>query len=191
VHDKSNGYEELAGEYARRRSAVIGGTQVREWASSLPRGANVLDLGCGTGVPISEALMAEGCMVYGVDASPSLAASFRARFPSVPVACEAVEDSPFFGRTFDGVVSWGLMFLLPLELQPLVIGKVSRALAPGGSFMFTSPAQECSWIDVLTRRPSASPGADAYRRMMADHGLTLVRELEDEGENHYYVAVKA
>ncbi len=104
MHDKSNGYEELAGEYVRRRSPVIGATQVREWASSLARGAIVLDLGCGTGVPISEAIMAEGCTVYGVDASPGLVAAFRARFPGVPVACEAVEDSPFFHRTFDGVV---------------------------------------------------------------------------------------
>jgi 2-polyprenyl-3-methyl-5-hydroxy-6-metoxy-1,4-benzoquinol methylase len=191
VHDKSNGYDDVAAAYEDRRDSRIGVAQVRQWAASLVRGAIVLDLGCGPGVPISEAVMAAGCSVYGVDASPRLVATFRARFPDAPVACEAVEESTFFNRTFDGVVSWGLMFLLPLDTQAQVIASVSRALVPGGSFLFTSPQQECSWIDILTQRPSMSPGVDAYRRMLATNGLTLVRELDDEGDNHYYVAQKA
>jgi 2-polyprenyl-3-methyl-5-hydroxy-6-metoxy-1,4-benzoquinol methylase len=191
VHDKSSGYDDVAGEFARRRNSHVGVAQVRQWAASLPPGAIVLDLGCGLGVPISEAVMAEGCHVYGIDASPRLVASFRARFPDTPVACEAVEESAFFQRRFDGVVSWGLMFLLPVDTQALVIGKVSQALVPGGSFLFTSPRQECTWTDILTGRPSVSPGVDAYRRMLAENGLTLVRELDDEGENYYYVAEKS
>jgi hypothetical protein len=35
-----------------------------------------------------------------------------------------------------------------------------------------------------------SLGRDAYRRMIEDAGLQLVREGEDGGENHYFVAVK-
>lgn len=50
-------------------------------------------------------------------------AASRERFPDAHVECPAVEDSTFFGRTFDGVVAWGLMFLLPNGVQAVVIGK--------------------------------------------------------------------
>jgi cyclopropane fatty-acyl-phospholipid synthase-like methyltransferase len=78
-------------------------------------GRLVLDLGCGHGVPIFAALMDDGFTVYGIDASPTLAAEFRRRFSQAEVACEAVEDSSFFERTFDGIVAVGLMFLLAPE----------------------------------------------------------------------------
>src|SRR4029077_17403915 len=100
--------------------------------------ATVLDLGSGPGFPITEALVLEGLNVYAIDASPSFVDAFRRNLPGVPVACEAVEDSTFFDRTFDGVLSWGLMFLLPAEGQRRLIQRVAGILAPGGSLLFTS-----------------------------------------------------
>src|SRR5215469_1927484 len=49
-------------------------------------------------------------------------------FPNVPVECEDVEDSIFFARTFDGVVAWGLFFLLDEEVQRRMIKKVAGVL---------------------------------------------------------------
>jgi len=139
--ESSNGYEELAGEFMSRRSPRIGSADVREWARTLTPGTAILDLGCGHGVPISLALIEEGFAVYGVDASPTLIAAFRERFPGSEAVCEPVETSGFFGRSFDGVVSWGLMFLLTPETQSTLIRKVSRALNPGGTLLFTSPKE--------------------------------------------------
>jgi cyclopropane fatty-acyl-phospholipid synthase-like methyltransferase len=173
-----------------RHSSRVGVATVRAWAASLPRGASILDLGCGPGVPITEALLEDGFAVYGVDASPTMAAAFRKRFPNVPVACEALEDSPFFGQTFDGVVAWGLMFLLSADSQETLIRKAAAALRLGGRFLFTSPERACTWNDVMTRRRSVSLGAHAYRRSLEAQGLTVVGESRDEGDNHYYDAVK-
>src|SRR6266446_6012457 len=98
--DRSNGYEAVAEDFIIRRTGSSAGVAtVRTWAKDLPTGAAVLDLGCGHGVPISEALLGQGVSLYAVDASPILVAAFRARFPSVPVECNAVEDSDFFGRS--------------------------------------------------------------------------------------------
>jgi 2-polyprenyl-3-methyl-5-hydroxy-6-metoxy-1,4-benzoquinol methylase len=101
--DRSNQYEAVAAEFIRRRDqSAVGAATVRSWTRLLPAGASILDLGCGHGVPISAALMEDGLIVYGVDASDSLTAEFRRRFPQTPVACEAAEDSSFFERTFEG-----------------------------------------------------------------------------------------
>ncbi len=188
--DKSNGYEEIVSIFASTRGPDVGASVVSDWAQTLPDGATVLDLGCGTGVPISQAVMDRGFNLYGVDASPSMVAAFRTRFPTVPVECAAVEDSDFFGRTFDAVVSWGLFFLLDAEAQRSLIAKVAAVLPRGGRFLFTAPSQCCSWPDALTGRTSISLGYEAYRRIMDAEGLSLVGTHLDECENHYYFAYK-
>ncbi len=187
--DASSGYEAVASAFVdRREQSEIGVATVRAWARSLGPGASILDLGCGHGVPLSMALMDDGFVVCGVDASPTLVAAFRQRFPHAHVAREAVEDSTFFGRTFDGVIAVGLLFLLSAETQRDVIRKVARALNHGGTFLFTSPAQPCTWTDVLTGRLSQSLGADEYNAVLSSAGLAPVAEHVDEGGNHYYEA---
>ncbi len=188
-HDPSSGYEAAAGEFtARRDRSTIGVATVRAWARTLRPGAAVLDLGCGHGVPISAALIDEGFRVHGIDASPTLVAAFRRRFPRAPVACEPVEASGLFGRTFDGVVAIGLMFLLPADAQRDLVARVARALAPGGTWLFTAPTQTCTWTDVLTGHTCRSLGAEAYAASLASAGLVLDGGEVDEGDNHYYRA---
>lgn len=185
--DPSNGYEAVATEFiAGRQRSGVGVATVRAWGRSLPQGATILDLACGFGVPNSQALINDGFVIYGVDASPSLIAEFRRRFPDLNVACEAVEDSLFFDRTFDGVIAVGLLFLLSEDSQRDLIRRVGLALNSGGRFLFTSPAQSCTWTDILTGRESLSLGADAYKAIIADARLNLVGEHSDEGDNHYY-----
>ena len=185
--DPSNGYEAVATEFiAVRQQSGVGVATVRAWGRSLPQGGSILDLGCGFGVPISQALINDGFVIYGVDASSSLITEFRRRFPDVNVACEAVEDSRFFDRTFDGVIAVGLLFLLSEDSQRDLIRRVGLALNSGGRFLFTSPAQSCTWTDILTGRESLSLGADAYKAIIADARLNLVGEHSDEGDNHYY-----
>ena len=189
--DKSNGYEEIAPTFIYgRNTSDVGASLVEGWSRMLAPGATVLDLGCGSGVPISQTLIENGFKVYGIDASPTLAASFRARFPGVPMECDAVEESCFFERIFEGVVAWGLFFLLEAEAQRNLIGKVSTALVPGGKFLFTAPSQNCSWRDNLTGRMSTSLGLDQYRTVLEVAGFTLLGTRRDEGENHYYLAEK-
>ena len=188
--DLSNGWEGVAARFVALRSR-IGVATVQTWARSLRPGGTILDLGCGSGVPISEALMTCGFDVHGVDASPSLVAAFQKQFPHVPVVCESVEESTFFGRPFDGVVAIGLVFLLSEPAQRALIRRVAAALKPTGQFLFTAPAQKCRWADALTGRTSISLGAEAYREALADVGLTVVATYVDEGENHYYAAARS
>jgi 2-polyprenyl-3-methyl-5-hydroxy-6-metoxy-1,4-benzoquinol methylase len=189
--DKSNGYEQLAETFIQARNRSIGRATVREWSTTLSAGSSILDLGCGHGIPISEVLINDGFSVYGVDASPRLISVFRQRFPKARAECSAVEDSEFFHRTFDAAIAWGLMFLLPADVQKIVIGKVARALKPAGKFLFTSPQQPLTWLDVLTKRMSISLGVEEYEKILRADGLTLVGETLDEGDNHYYFASKS
>lgn len=185
-HDKSNGYEEVAERFVVTRNPRIGRSTVREWSHALAPGSSILDVGCGHGVPISQVLTEEGFALYGVDASATMVESFRKRFPNAHAECAAVEDSAFFARTFDGVVAWGLMFLLPPDVQFLLIRKVAKVLNSSGKFLFTSPKEAVTWQDALTGHELVSLGAGRYRQLVHAEGLVLVGEMSDEGNNHYY-----
>jgi cyclopropane fatty-acyl-phospholipid synthase-like methyltransferase len=121
--DLSNGYESVSEEFLARRgdsgtrSIAIGVKEVRNWAKVLPRGSSVIDLGCGPGFPITVVLVEEGLQVFGVDAAPSFVAAFQRNLPCTPIVCESVLESRLFDRTFDAVLSIGLMFLLKAEEQ--------------------------------------------------------------------------
>lgn len=194
--DDSNGYEGVADIYVAGRGSrprtgeAIGAATVRAWAQTFPQGATVLDVGSGPGEPGTRILQEAGLATYAIDASPAMVAAFRARFPGVPIEQNTVEASAFFGRTFDGVLAWGLLFLLKPAAQALVIQKVAGALNPGGRFLFTAPKEPLEWRDAMTGRQSQSLGAQAYERLLRDAGLTWVTEAEDEGGNHYYFIEK-
>src|SRR5215208_6883679 len=89
--DGSNGYEEIASIYVAGRGTrplvgdAIGAAAVRAWAQAFPPGATVLDLGAGPGEPSTRILHEAGLTTYAVDASPTIVAAFRARFPGVPI----------------------------------------------------------------------------------------------------------
>ena len=192
--DRSNGYESVAAEFlacrGSGRSTGVGVNAVRKWARTLPRGAAVIDLGCGPGFPVTEVLVAEGLNTYGVDAAPSFVEAFRRNLPNTPVVCEAVQDSRFFDRTFDAVLAWGLIFLLSPEDQRRLIQRIADVLVPGGRLLFTSVAESAVWNDVMTGLESRSLGAEEYRRRLSAVGLSVASEYEDEGHNHYFDVVK-
>lgn len=150
----------------------------------------MIDIGCGPGFPITEVLVTEGLRVFGVDAAPSFVEAFQRNLPGTPVVCEAVQESRFFDRKFDGVLAWGLLFLLSTEDQQRLIQRMAEILVPGGRLLFTSPPKPLVWSDAMTGQESRSPGAEEYRRLLSDAGLTVSTEYEDIGENHYYDAFK-
>jgi hypothetical protein len=54
--------------------------------------------------------------------------AISATIPEAHAQCSSVEESDFFGRTFDGVVASGLMFLLSADVQAFLIHKVAEVL---------------------------------------------------------------
>lgn len=191
--DRSNGYEGISAEFLAGRGSVnssgVGARAVREWACTLPPAAAVLELGCGSGLPITTVVVAAGHSVYGIDAAPSMVEAFQRNFPNVPVACETVEDSLFFSRTFDAVLAWGLIFLLPEDAQRKLISKIGDVLVPGGRVLFTAGPDPQVWNDAMTGLESRTFSATEYRKELYAAGMSIIREYDDQS-NYYFDAIK-
>jgi SAM-dependent methyltransferase len=194
--DRSNGYEAVSEEFltrrgnSRTRSSAIGVKEVRNWAKTLPRASSVIDLGCGPGFPITVVLVEEGLQVFGADAAPSFVTAFQRNLPGTPIICESVLESRLFDRTFDAVLSIGLMFLLNAEEQHRLIQRFAEILVPGGRLLFTSTAMPAVWNDAMTGLESISLGAEEYRKLLGAAGISVAEEYEDVGRSHYFDAFR-
>lgn len=186
--DFSSGWEAVADRFAALRSE-IGADIVRRWAAQLPPGGSVVDIGCGTGWPVAQVLADAGLAVSGIDPAPTLLAAFRVALPEAPAACEPVQRSGFFGRSFDGAVAIGLLFLLSDADQRNAIARIATALRPGGRLLFSAPRTPCRWHDTLTGRPSLSLGEAGYRALLTEYGMTLTDLPADAGGNDYFDAI--
>jgi len=184
-------YDLIAEWYATDRDHGTGIPELAALSDSLPRGATVLDVGCGNGIPITQRLLDAGHTVFGVDSSGEMLKRFRANCPGTPYLHAAIQSCDLEGMTFDAAVAWGVIFHLTREDQVRAFEIIAAALKPGGPFLFTAGDKDGS-IDgqpmngVPFRYHSFS--VEGYRALLARNGFALEDVHEDSGQNIYYLA---
>jgi cyclopropane fatty-acyl-phospholipid synthase-like methyltransferase len=184
-------YEKYALQFLRCRDhSRVGVRAVERWARSLKPKAIVLELGCGGGIPVTRTLVEAGLNLWAIDSSPTLVATFRDRFPDIPVRCASVLQSDFFQRTYEAVISIGLVFLLDEEGQLKMLSRVAKILRPGGSFLFTAPVEAGEWADAVTGHKCMSLGEAVYLKELRNSGFEDAGCYNDSGENNYYEVKK-
>ncbi len=111
-------------------------------AALLPmkRGANVLDLGCGTGLELEYyfALNKEASVV-GIDLSPDMLAELKRKFTDrkIKLICGSYFDIPFEANCYDAAVSVESLHHFAAEDKLLLYQKLHAALKPEGYFILT------------------------------------------------------
>lgn len=144
---------------------------VERW---VPMGADVLDIGVGTGRTFPA--LAERCDTYvGIDVSSAMVAAARRRFPGARfLEADASDLSMFADGSFDTVVfSYnGLDYLHPLESRRSALAGIRRVLRPGGTFIMSTHNPRALWRSPVGDTPQT--GATWLRRM-AVSGLATVR----------------
>jgi SAM-dependent methyltransferase len=148
------------------------------------RGADVLDLGCGTG-RVAEMAAMRGARVTAIDLSPAMAARARAR-PVLAGARVAVMDAQALelpDRSFDAVAAAFSLMFCPRPERALA--EARRVLRPGGRLVAAvwGLPEECETVSVgraalafATEPPPALPPAHS----LGDPGA-LAALLEDAG----------
>ncbi|MCA0997466.1 class I SAM-dependent DNA methyltransferase [Alloyangia pacifica] len=137
--------------------------------AALPKGGDVLDLGCGPG--LEAARMAQvGLRVEAMDASPEMVALAAAR-PGV-AAQQGSFDDLCAERRYDGV--WASFSLLhaPRAEMPRHLAAIARALRPDGVLSLTLKEGQGEARDRLGRFYSYYTEPE-LRRLLADVGLRV------------------
>jgi SAM-dependent methyltransferase len=94
-------------------------------------GANVVDVGCGTG-RLEPCLAAGGLSPRGIDLSPEMIRVARRDHPGFGFDVADLRQLPFADASLAGVVCWySLMYLTPSD-RPAAFSELARVLKPGG-----------------------------------------------------------
>ena len=189
------GYDRIADQYlaSKDRSDPDTLAALAELTCDFPPEAQVLDLGCGAGIPAT-AWLAERFATTGVDIS---ARQLRLARRYAPVATLVKSDMgavDFRPDTFEAVVALYAIIHLPREEQPALVARIHRWLKPGGRFLATwAPnsweGQESDWESWGTAMWWSHYDAHGSLKMLREAGFAVAsaRVHTDNGETWLWV----
>ena len=176
------GYDDVSYAYRSDSGDEKSSSDYISWLAELtpllPPDAPVLDLGCGCGVPVAEAL--SPCFtVTGVDISPVQIGRARSLVPGARFLCADMARLDFAPESFAAVVAFYSVIHVPVEEQPALFGKIRRWLRPGGYLMATVGHTAWSGTEVDWLVPGATmfwSHADAatYSDWLHGNGFSLL-----------------
>jgi ubiquinone/menaquinone biosynthesis C-methylase UbiE len=166
----------------------------RDWLAPFFRmlspGTEVLDLGCGCGVPEAEMLSAR-FRLTGVDISDVQIERARRLLPNVRFLRADMTQVEFPSATFGGVVCLYSLIHVPLAEQPELLTEVRRWLRPGGLFLVTTGANawtgvEEGWLGSNAKMYWSHADTLTYERWFRERGFRIVRRtiVRERGAEH-------
>lgn len=171
-------YDAKAEEYASLTATDAEIKSLTAFVNVLPRGARVLDLGCGPGANAAD--MAKlGCKVDAVDASAEMVA-LAAKHDGV-AAWRGVFEDLDADAEYDGV--WANFSLLhaPKGEMPAHLRRIARALKPKGIFHIGMKLGSGEKRDRIGRRYSYYEESE-LRGLLHAAGFEVIETMMGEGK---------
>lgn len=141
----------------------------------------VVDIGCGTGVPIAQYLVEHRCRVTGVDASSAMIAMCRDRFPQHQWHVADMRTLALDHR-FDGILAWDSFFHLTQADQRRMFPIFKNHAAQGAALMFTSGPSAGEQIGTYQGEPlyHASLDGTEYRALLHDNEFDVIAHAVED-----------
>lgn len=183
-------WTELRGEYLYEQSWLD------RFCEKLSNNAKVLDLGCGSGVPIARYLSKKGCVITGVDSSEVMLEMAQQNFSveKYPNHRWILGDmrnvqlnenvSHNTDSIFDGILAWDSFFHLTAEDQQQMFAQFQRFSKIGTLLMFTSGPSDGEAIGEMFGEAlyHASLSPDEYRQLLAQNGFQVLAMIADDAD---------
>lgn len=158
-----------------RGDTLVEASWLDRFCALLPAGATVLDIGCGSGLPIARQLIRRGFDITGVDATPTMLAQFQRNLPGIAAQLADMRYLAL-GQRFAGLLAWDSFFHLSPDDQRDTIPRFQAHAAPGAVLMFTSGDAEGEAIGELEGAPlyHGSLDPEEYHSLLAAAGFTVM-----------------
>lgn len=149
--------------------------------SLMPPNPSVLDIGCGSGEPVTRYLAEQGCEVIGVDSAPEMIALCEIGFPRQTWRVADMRSlSP--NTTFDGLLVWDSIFHLRHEDQRRMFPILRAHASPRAALMFTTGPSHGEAIGAFEGEPlyHASLDASEYRVLIEENGFATIAQIIED-----------
>jgi SAM-dependent methyltransferase len=177
-------YQRKALDWIRKREHS-GGLMEQSWLDRfralMPSRGSILDIGCGSAVPIARYLIDAGHSVTGVDSSATFIDLCRDRYPTYEWHLADMRTLAL-GRSFDGILAWDSFFHLSPEDQRKMFPVFRQHTAPGAPLMFTSGTAHGEAIGNFEGEPLYHGSLDPaeYRSLLDQHGFQVISHVVED-----------
>jgi ubiquinone/menaquinone biosynthesis C-methylase UbiE len=188
------GYDAIARIYHEQRDKFKNDDLLALFASHLKPGDQVLDVGCGAGVPVARGLVDTGLNVTGVDVSLFMLELARLHVPEAGFIKMDMRELAFAPESFDGVCAFYSLFHVPREEHASILNVFFRLLRQHGVLLFSTG--RCAWEAVAdfhgTQMFWSHPDRQVTRQLVVDTGFDVMMSEVQElgGEKHYWIMAK-
>ncbi len=152
---------------------------VQRFHEALPEGSDVLDLGCGAGIPVMQVLV-DRYRVTGVDVSPRQLELARSLVPAATLVQGDMCTVRFPDASFGGVIAVHSITHVPRERHAALFAQIYAWLRVGGLFVACLGANDApgavddDWLGAPMY--FSHYDADENRRLLLDGGFALERD---------------
>ena len=191
-----SGYNKIADRYLAERTRDSEDVRLLdEFITRLPKGAKVLDAGCGAGIPISQ-MLSEKFEVTGVDFSEAQIELARKNVPHANFICEDMTKLDFPENTFDGICSYYAIIHIPREEHQALLANFYRMLKTSGVALLCLGAENLT-DDIEenylgTRMYWSHYDRETYLKMLKECGFAILwSKFVSEGTaGHLFVLIR-
>jgi ubiquinone/menaquinone biosynthesis C-methylase UbiE len=131
----TEGYNGISQEYlqlVKSMGSKVRGKYLDILINLLPSGASVLELGCGSGIPMTRRLVDHGFKITGVDISCEQLALAEKNVPEATLALGDMTTLEFDDNSFDAVTAFYSVTHIPRVEHSDLIKSIFKLLKPGG-----------------------------------------------------------
>ena len=136
------GYDKIATRYTATRNVDSNSEDIRLLkllAERLPKGAMILDAGCGSGRPVTQ-LLAESFAVTRVDFAEKQLHIAKTSVPNAGFICADLSHMPFKDEAFDAICSYYSIIHIPREEHSKLLTGFHRILRADGLVLLCTGA---------------------------------------------------
>lgn len=177
-------YNRICKEWCEFRKSTPVNRCIADFADGLKPDSKVLDIGCGSGYPISSYLSRRGFDVTGIDISERMIE--QARQLGLPNTFFLMEDILDFkpGKRYDAAIAFDSLWHVRHEMQERIYRIVSSLLVPGGLFLFTHGKKDGEIISEMWGEQFYHSALDVEKvhELLRLYGFDILSSIEDYSE---------
>ncbi len=190
----TDGYNKIAQVYLANRDRLKSAKHIHQLLKYLPKNSNILDLGCGAGVPIDDILIKSGNDVIGLDISRVQIDLARKNCPRGEYLVADITTLKKRDYLVNAVVCFYTLFHLPRNEHKKMLTTMNSFLQKDGMLLVTMGDREFEGEHKMYETPmwSSQYGTAKNRQLVNEAGFEIVTDEIDNsgGERHQIILAR-
>jgi ubiquinone/menaquinone biosynthesis C-methylase UbiE len=189
-----HGYNQIARVYAQSRDRFDNYDLLKNLTARLEPEARILDLGCGTGIPVCKYFIDNGFVVTGIDLSSEMLKLACANLPDADFIEMDMTELRFEKRAFDAVTAFYSIFHVERTQHPQLFSDIHDILKPNGFILIGlgnerwEGVEDFHGVDMFWSHYDP----DHYNQLLFQIGFRIEHNqiIAENDERHYWVIAR-